>query len=144
MELVFTYRVSLGIWEQQLLLRLRAEPSSSGTPSSNLAEKRLTGTNLTQLRSGFCGRLNDFLLRIGRVDSDIFPDCRSAPASSHPFISPANHTNLTMGALWEQPWDTAHHLASFPGHLPATGPPPPCPGRQEGLHQSRPLKCVFA
>ena len=99
---------------------------------------RLSRTTLSQLRSGHCARLNDYLYRIDRSDSDNCPDCLTLPASvQHLFECPANPTNLTTLDLWENPCETINFLSetsSFshlekapPPHLRRRRPPPEPP-----------------
>ena len=91
---------------------------------------RYTCRILAQLRSGFCHKLNDYLLRVGRSDTDICPECGDQQASSsHIFSCAAHPTNLEVSDLWEKPWEVAVHLASFASFsdLPDPGPPPPPP-----------------
>ena len=97
------------------------DPSEKSLP-------RATRATLSQLRSGHCAKLNTYLARLGRLDSDNCPDCNSAPHSpSHLFSCPAHPTNLVTTDLWEKPWDVAVFLASLPSFnsLPDPGPPPP-------------------
>ena len=88
---------------------------------------------LAQLRSGYCARLNSFLFKIGRIDSDLCPECSSAPHTVvHLFNCPAKPTNLEVIDLWRDTWATASFLTSLPSFsaLPPCGPPPPPPRRR--------------
>ena len=101
-------------------------PSESSLP-------RLTRVTLSQLRSGHCARLNDFLFRIGRANDDLCPDCRIAPhTSSHIFNCQSHPTTLSTEDLWERPREAAIFLASTPSFsfLPDPGSPPPPPPRR--------------
>ena len=89
---------------------------------------RATRSTLAQLRSGHCARLSTYLHRLGRADSDLCPECRSAPhTTSHLFVCPSHPTSLSVTDLWTKPWDAAVFLSSLPAFnfLPSPGPPPP-------------------
>ena len=89
---------------------------------------RQTRCFLSQLRSGHCARLKDYMFRLGRVDDDICAECHGATQSvAHIFDCPSHPTTLTLSDLWAKPWDTAVYLQSLPSFnfLPCPGPPPP-------------------
>ena len=88
---------------------------------------RATRPTLTQLRSGHCAWLRSYLFRIGRVDSDLCPECGgSAHTVSHLFSCPSHPTNLTVNDLWSKPWDASVFLSTHLAFnfLPSPGPPP--------------------
>ena len=85
-------------------------------------------TTLSQLRSGYCARLNSYRFKIGASGTSLCPDCNAAEeSSSHIFDCPAHPTTLTKTDLWERPWNVAAHLVGVPAFadLPDPGPPPP-------------------
>ena len=89
---------------------------------------RKTRATLSQLRSGFCGSLNDFRTRLGRSDDENCTECNLHPhTSAHLFDCATHPTTLTTSDLWERPWEAANYLSALPAfsHLPACGPPPP-------------------
>ena len=102
-------------------------------PAINNLERSLprpTRAVLSQLRSGYCSRLNNYRFKIGASASATFPNCNAAPDSaSHLFECPAHPTTLSTVDLWERPWDVAAHLTGVPAFadLPDPGPPPPPP-----------------
>ena len=103
----------------------------SPAPKIDNSEKTLsrpTRSVLAQLRSGFCSKLQDFQLRIGKTADNICPICRLAPDSvSHLFDCPARPTNLSTDDLWSQPREVASFLSSHPAfnQLPVVAPLPP-------------------
>jgi len=69
------------------------DPSESYLP-------RATRSTLSQLRSGHCARLQSYLHRLGRVDSDLCPECRGAPHTAvHLFVCPNHPTDLVLTDL---------------------------------------------
>ena len=86
-------------------------------------------TKLSQLRSGFCSSLNDYLERIGRAPSPLCPSCGVATHNvPHIFSCPLHPTTLRVGNLWDRPRTTAAFLASLPFFkLPPIDRPPPQP-----------------
>ena len=78
---------------------------------SELGLPRQARTKLSQLRSGYCPLLNSYLHSIGQSDTDICPDCRTAPQdTAHIFSCPANPTELQTIDLWENPLAVANFL----------------------------------
>ena len=94
---------------------------------------KITRLTLSQLRSGFCARLQTYQLKIGKSQSDLCPLCDSAPhTTNHLFECPARRTTLTVESLWTDTWAAANFLSSLPSFefLPSPGPPPPPPPRR--------------
>ena len=114
----------------------------SRPPEPDVTEKflpRKTQVTLSQLRSGFCSRLQDYQFRIGAAPNDLCPDCNaSSHTVQHLFECNAHPTNLTVNDLWSRPWDVAAFIQSLPAFsfLPCSGPPPPPPRR--GRRHRRP------
>ena len=82
---------------------------------------------LSQLRSGFCARLKDYQLRIGKAVDDLCPECNAAShTTSHIFVCPSHPTPLTVESLWSDPWGVANFLPQLTSFqfLPVVGPPP--------------------
>ena len=117
-----------------------------GTPPPRISPSesslsRQTRAALAQLRSGHCSRLQDFQLRIGKVNDDTCPDCRLSSASVvHLFDCPAHPTNLAPTDLWTNPREVASFLSSLPAfsHLPAVAPLPPPRQRRRGRPPAEP------
>ena len=89
---------------------------------------RKTGATLSQLRSGHCIRLKDYMHRIGKADDDYCPSFRIASDSTaHLFNCTSHPTSLTPDDLWRRPFETASFLVKLPAFndLPAIGPLPP-------------------
>ena len=100
-------------------------------PDISEEEKSLDRANrctLSQLRSGYCYRLNSYRHKIQCDVSDICPECHLAPHSTaHLFECVANPTNLETKDLWTRPREVARFLSSthaFSHLLPANSPPP--------------------
>ena len=90
--------------------------------------QRAHRVTLSQLRSGHCARLRDYQLRIGKIVSDLCPECNTVSDTvSHLFSCPSHPTNLTTEDLWKRPWDVVNHLSGLQAFafLPDPGPPPP-------------------
>ena len=88
---------------------------------------RQTRTVLAQLRSGQCGRLKDYQLKIGKMNDDLCGDCDLFPQTvSHLFDCPAHPTTLGIVDLWANPTDAVDHLKNFNtfDFLPPLGTPP--------------------
>ena len=84
---------------------------------------------LSQLRSGFCAKLRDFQLKIGKVDNSICTYCDlDEQTVTHLFDCPAHPTTLTPKDLWDNSRDVAVHLRSIPAFdfIPAPKTPPRC------------------
>ena len=57
-------------------------------------------STLSQLRSGYCSRLQSYLHRVGRAPSPACPDCGSAPhTTEHLFSCPESPTDLVPADL---------------------------------------------
>ena len=89
---------------------------------------------LSQLRSGFCLRLQDYQHRLGNALNDLCPECALQPHSvGHLFRCRSHPSNLRPIDLWHRPWSTLNHLiSSWPcfshlAPLPPDPPPPPPP-----------------
>lgn len=99
------------------------------TPPVHSSDRRLPRAHrstLAQLRSGYCSRTNNYLLKIGRADSAACPDCGANEHSpSHLFSCPTHPTNLRSIDLWLRPTRVATFLFSLPSfsHLPPLAPP---------------------
>ena len=109
---------------------LRARPPLIHPSETTLA--RESRAVLSQLRSGFCSRLNEFKHRIGASDTDFCPDCRgSTHSSNHLFECNAEPTDLSTSDLWEHPRKVVAHLRSCCNFQdlqdPGPSPPPPPP-----------------
>ena len=116
--------------------RVLQRPAPNISPSET-ALPRHYRTTLSQLRSGHCSRLNSYRHSIGIADTDLCPECSSAPQTTHHvFTCPAAPTSLSVGDLWHRPGEVARHLASLPSFasLPPLEvqeprpPPEPPPG----------------
>ena len=95
--------------------------------ASETSLPRLSRMTLSQLRSGFCGRMKDYQKRIGKSVDDVCPDCGLfAQTVQHLFECPAHPTTLDVMTLWERPRDAVDHLRSFTAfnELPPLGTPP--------------------
>ena len=94
-------------------------------------------STLSQLRSGYCSRLQSYLHRVGRAPSPACPDCGSAPhTTEHLFSCPESPTDLVPADLWTAPLQAAQFISSLPAFsdLPpfpvipgGPFPPPPRP-----------------
>ena len=117
----------------------RANPNKVlGTPPPDIAASeaelpRHHRTTLSQLRSGYCSRLNSFRHRIGLSEVDSCPECgASSHTVHHLFRCPAHPTRLTPVDLWHRPREVAEFLShheAFSGlpELPPAEPPAPPP-----------------
>ena len=94
---------------------------------------RSSRTTLSQLRSGFCRRLNDFQHRIGTSVISACPSCGTGLHTvGHLFSCPSHPTTLNPRSLWTDPVGAVSFLAGLPffGHLqPLERPPPEPPPR---------------
>jgi hypothetical protein len=91
---------------------------------------RQTRCVLSQLRSGYCSRLNDYLHGIGRSADEACPVCGVSPHSvDHLFSCRPYPTDLTLRDLWDKPVDVAAYLQTTPtfSYLPPVPRPPPEP-----------------
>ena len=84
-------------------------------------------TALSQLRSGYCARLNSYRHRIGLADSPLCPDCSTEDHTvGHLFQCPSHPTSLELRDLWCAPCEVVRFLragAAF-GDLPPVETPP--------------------
>ena len=106
-------------------------------PAVAASERRLPRshrTTLAQLRSGFCQSLNDYLMRVGRSQTALCPECLIRRHTvRHLFECDARPTTLTVLDLWNNPGATTSFLQTLPSfsHLlppdPPLDPPPPKP-----------------
>ena len=72
---------------------------------------RKTRSTLAQLRTGYSPFLKGYSCRIGSADSDLCPQCGSAPhTTTHLFSCPNNPTTLPVTALWSAPVEAASFL----------------------------------
>ena len=90
-------------------------------------------TTLSQLRSGYCARLNGYRQRIGLTSSDLCLECELAPHTvSHLFSCQSHPTLLSPEDLWLRPVEVASllgNMTAFDGLPPLEPPvPPPPPG----------------
>ena len=101
-------------------------------------------STLSQLRSGYCSRLQSYLHRVGRAPSPACPDCGAAPhTTEHLFSCPGSPTDLAPADLWTAPLQAALFISSIPSfadlppfpEIPGGPPPPPAP--LQNLHRSR-------
>ncbi len=89
---------------------------------------RQTRSVLRQLRSGFCAKLRDYQVLLGRPGDDLCPDCRNDPQTvEHLFNCTSHPTRLAADDIWENPWDAVTFLRSTPtfSFLEDPGPRPP-------------------
>ena len=108
------------------------------TPPPEIASEELHlprhhRTVMSQLRSGYCARLNDYRHRIGLSGSDLCPECGRAPHTVHHLFSCQSHpTTLSVRDLWLRPVEVASLLRRMSAfdELPPLEPPvpPPPPG----------------
>ena len=103
-------------------------------PSERLLPRPYRST-LSQLRSGYCSRLQSYLHRVGRAPSPACPDCGAAPhTTEHLFSCPVSPTDLAPADLWTAPLQAALFISSIPSfadlppfpEIPG-GPSPPRP-----------------
>ena len=108
-----------------------APPEISMTENSLPRHHRAT---LSQLRSGYCSRLQDYRLRVGLSTTDTCPECGLAPHTvKHLFECAAHQTTFTPRDLWDRPVEVAAFLSrmtafsELPPLEPPVPPPPPEP-----------------
>ena len=81
-------------------------------------------STLSQLRSGYCSRLQSYLHRVGRAPSPACPDCGSAPhTTEHLFSCPESPTDLAPRICGRLP---CRQPSSFP-QSPLSSDLPPFP-----------------
>jgi hypothetical protein len=103
--------------------------------SSEQTSSRPYRTTLNQLRSNNCNALQNYKHFIKATNSNICPNCHSAPqTTAHFFSCPSFPTTLTFWDLCYKPVKAAEFLSCLPtfGHLPPLLPllpplPPPLP-----------------
>ena len=110
---------------------------NTAPPKISMSEKtlpRVTRSTLSQLRSGFCSKLNDFRFRIGQTDSSACPECHMGEHNvSHLFDCPRHPTSLSPLDLWRSPRDVADFLFRIPSFSSLPRPPPlPLRGHRRG------------
>ena len=72
---------------------------------------RETRTVLSQLRSGYCRRLNDYWAKIRPGTANVCPSCAGSPHDvAHLFNCPAAPTALQIIDLWVRPTEVARFL----------------------------------
>ena len=113
-------------------------PPPEVDPSERMLPRPYRST-LSQLRSGYCSRLQSYLHRVGRAPSPACPDCGSAPhTTEYLFSCPESPTDLAPADLWTAPLQAAQFISSIPAFsdLPpfpvipgGPFPPPPPPSR---------------
>ena len=100
------------------------DPSESSLP-------RPYRSTLSQLRSGFCSKLQSYLHLINVAPSPLCPHCSTHPeTTSHLFNCPTLPTHLTTSHLWSSPLEVAHFISTHPSFsllLPLPRPPPEPP-----------------
>ena len=95
---------------------------------------------LSQLRSGYCSRLQTYLHRVGRAPSEVCPDCASAPhTTEHLFFCPERPTDLAPADLWTAPLQVGSFLASTPSFADL----PPFPTLPQGSPPLPHQKCGY-
>ena len=109
----------------------------SAPPEIDETESRLPRhyrTTLSQLRSGYCSRLNCYRHRIGLSATEVCPECDAAPHTvQHLFECQRHPTSLTLLDLWKKPVEVAallRNMSAFeelPPLEPSVVPPPPEP-----------------
>ena len=102
------------------------------TPKVNVTEKSLPRhyrSTLSQLRSGHCSNLANYLHRVGRSNSPSCPQCNNGDQDVHHlFNCPSTHTDLNVHDLWLRPKRVATFLSNHPSFtLPPLDAPPPRP-----------------
>ena len=112
-------------------------------PKISLSEKtlpRVTRSTLSQLRSGFCAKLNDFRFRVGQTTDSACPECQMGEHSvSHLFDCPRHPTPLAPLDLWRSPRDVADFLSGIPSFSSLPRPPPlPLRGHRRGRPPASP------
>ena len=103
-------------------------------PSERLLPRPYRST-VSQLRSGYCSRLQSYLHRVGRAPSPACPDCGSTPHTmDHIFFCLRSPTDLAPTDPWTAPLQAALFISSIPSfaNLPPFpvlpgGPSPPAP-----------------
>ena len=111
-----------------------------GTPPPQISKsekslQRATRSVLSQLRSGFCSKLNDYRFRIGASTSSACPECHLGEHNvSHLFNCPRHPTSLTPSDLWKSPREVAYFLCGLSSFssLPRPPPLPPLRGHRRG------------
>ena len=88
---------------------------------------RPTRTLLSQLRSGYCAKLNDYKYRISSAPSPLFRHCHASPETvPHIFSCPRLPSPLPLMSLWNKPSRSAAFVATFLDAPPEpTDRPPP-------------------
>ena len=90
----------------------------SPTPPIDPAEQllpRSLRTDLSQLRSGHCSRLQAYRHSVGWADDPTCPDCRSTDHTVALLFSyPTHLTDLTPGDMWTAPLQVAQLMAGLP------------------------------
>ena len=112
-------------------------------PAVAPSERRLTRLQrctLSQLRSRYCHFMQDYLMRVGRADTAVCPECRFRRHSvSHLFSCDAASSRLCAPDLWNKPGGVTSFLQSLPSSfssiLPPDPPPPPSPPEPPPLAQ---------
>ena len=91
-------------------------------------------STLSQLRSGHCANLSNYLHRVGRLDSPSCPHCgNSEQTVHHLFNCFSQSTDLSISDLWLRPTRVALFLSTHPSFtlpplsLPRPRPPPEPP-----------------
>ena len=91
-------------------------------------------STLSQLQSGHCVNLNNYLRRVGRSATASCPYCDSDDQSvPHLFNCRSHGTNLSISDLWNKPTQVATFLSTHPSFalpplsLPRPRPPPEPP-----------------
>lgn len=88
---------------------LRSRPPNISKDEKNLP--RNTRSTLSQLRSGWCKKLNSYKARIDDSIPDACPDCGNSPHDvNHIFSCPTKPTTLTTSDLWKHPGEVANFL----------------------------------
>ena len=83
-------------------------------PSERLLPRPYRST-LSQLRSGYCSRLQSYLHRVGRAPSPACPDCGDVPhTTEHLFSCPVSPTDLAPADLWTASLQAALFISSTP------------------------------
>ena len=86
-------------------------------------------STLSQLRSGYCSKLQSYLHRVGRAPTPACPDCGSAPhTTEHLFSCPESPTDLAPADLWTAPLQAAQFISSIPAFSDLPPPFPVVPG----------------
>ena len=121
-----TYAVAYTISELGANPILGTAPPEIAASETTLSRRQRC--TLSQLRSGQCHLLNDYLVLTGRSDSAVCHEClirrHTVP---HLFVCDAVPTNLTILDLWKNPISVVEFLKSLSSFSPlvSTEPPPP-------------------